>query len=311
MIKLLVTDLDNTVYDWLDAHVPALNAQVAEMGRLTGLTQEELLASYRRVHQRKHTSEYAFAFLELDVLDAIDGGLSSSQRLVQYRMALDAYRVEHLRRLRLYPGVSETLREIRERGIKVVAHTDAMMFYASLRVCVLGLEPMLSGLFAVEDHTWPAGVQPPFSDLFSGPTPFRSNVEIQEELPPDLIKPDPDVLRRILRRFEMDPAATLYVGDSLTRDISVAQRAGVHDVYAEHGLAYDSPLYQRLVEVTHWRAADVRRETELRRHPVSPTARIATFSKLLDTIDQLEEGRLGERDRAHVDRPQGMTRRCA
>jgi phosphoglycolate phosphatase len=311
VIRLLVTDLDNTVYDWLDAHVPAFNSQVAELGRLTGLPQRELLDSYQRVHQRKRTSEYAFAFLELDVLDAIDGGLSPSQRLLRYRTALDAYRVEHLRRLHLYPEVSETLREVRARGIKVIAHTDAMMFYASLRVCVLGLEPLLHGLFAVEDHTWPAGVQPPFGDLFPGHVPFRSNVEIQEELPPDLIKPDPEVLRRILRRFEIKPAEALYVGDSLTRDISVAQRAGVHDVYAEYGLAYDSPLYQRLVEVTHWRADDVRRETELRRHPVIPAMRIATFSDLLDAIDQLGEGRLEERDHPSADRPQGITRRCA
>jgi FMN phosphatase YigB (HAD superfamily) len=287
VIKLLVTDLDNTVYDWLGAHVPAFNAQVVELSRLTGLPEQELLAAYRRVHQRQHTSEYAYAFLELDVLDELDGGLDPAERLQRYGTALHAYRAEHLRRLRLYPGVRATLGELSARGIKVVAHTDAMMFYASLRICVLGLEPLLDGLFAVRDHDWPAGVSPPFGELFSARERFRSAVAVQEELPRDLVKPDPEVLWRILRRFDVAPAETVYVGDSLSKDVRVAQRAGVHDVYAEHGLAYDSPLYEQLVEVTHWSAADVRRETELRRHPVSPAARISAFPELVDVLEGL------------------------
>lgn len=288
MIRLLVTDLDNTVYDWLGAHMPAFNAQVVELSRLTGLPKEELLAAYRRVHQRRHTSEYAYAFLELDVLDEFDGGLDPAERLRRYSTALHAYRAEHLRCLRLYPGVRATFGELRARGIRVVAHTDAMMFYASLRICVLGLEPLLDGLFAVRDHAWPEGVSPPFGELFSVQTRFRSAVAVQEELPRDLVKPDPEVLWRILRRFDVAPAETVYVGDSLSKDVRVAQRAGVHDVYAEHGLAYDSPLYEQLVEVTHWSAADVRRETELRRHPVSPTARISAFPKLVDVLEDLD-----------------------
>lgn len=303
MIKLLVTDLDNTVYDWLGAHVPAFNAQLEEIGRLTGLPEEDLLGAYRRVHQRRHTSEYAYAFLELDVLDELDGGLDPAGRLRRYGSALQAYRTEHLRCLRLYPGVHETLSELCARGVRVVAHTDAMMFYASLRICVLGLEPLLDGLFAVRDHRWPAGVSPPFSELFSAPARFRSTVTVQEELPPDLVKPDPEVLWRILRRFDLTPAETAYVGDSLSKDMRVAQRAGVHDIYAEHGLAYGSPLYERLVEVTHWSAADVRRETELHRHPVTPIARISAFPELVEILDTMGEKEASVNDLGATPRP--------
>ena len=31
MIKLVVTDLDNTLYDWVGYYVPALDAMIAEM----------------------------------------------------------------------------------------------------------------------------------------------------------------------------------------------------------------------------------------------------------------------------------------
>jgi FMN phosphatase YigB (HAD superfamily) len=289
MIKLLVIDLDNTVYDWLGAHVPSFDAQLTELRRLTGLPEKELLEAYRRVHRQKRTSEYAYAFLELDVLDQIDGGLEPSERLRRYGTALEAYRSEHLRRLRLYPGVPETLTELRGRGVRVVAHTDAMMFYASLRVSVLGIEPFLDGLFAVRDHDWPMAVSPPFGEMFSGRNPFRSNLSIQEELPPDLVKPDPAVLRRILSRLETNPSEAVYVGDSLNRDVRVAQRAGIHDVYAEYGLAHGSPLYGRLIEVTHWTEADVKREIEFQENPVIPTWTISRFPELSNIIDAIED----------------------
>ena len=114
------------------------------------------------------------------------------------------------------------------------------------------------------------------------------------------------MLWRILRHFDISPHEAVYIGDSLTRDVRVAQQAGVHDVYAEHGLAYDSPLYERLIAVTHWSAADVRRETELRRHPVTPTARIAAFPELLNVLERLEasapERHTGSAHEAQVDR---------
>lgn len=288
MIRLVVTDLDNTVYDWLGSHVPAFEAQVAEMVRLTGLGEDELLDSYRRVHQRVHTSEYAYAFLELDVLDELDAGLPARERLDRYGSALAAYREEHLRRLTLYEGVEETLTALRERGIVVVAHTDAMMFYAGLRVSILGLAPLLDGLFAPADHLWPADVRPPFAELFGDPVTHRSSVGTQEEFPRHLLKPDPEVLWRILRHFDVVPDEALYVGDSLARDVRVAQRAGVHDVHAEHGLSVGSPLYERLVAVTHWSAEDVRHERQLSEERVTPTARISAYPGLLEVIEELD-----------------------
>lgn len=42
------------------------------------------------------------------------------------------------------------------------------------------------------------------------------------------------------------------------------------------------------VEGQRLSAADVRRETELRQHPVSPTARISAFPELVDVLEDLD-----------------------
>lgn len=284
MIKLVICDLDNTLYDWVGSHIPAFNAMLAELQRETGLPQEQLLASFRTVHQRHGTSEYALALAELDVLD---DDLDPAQRLARHSAALGAFAEVRNRTLRLYPGVLETLRTLRGEGRKLVAHTDASMYYASLRVCRLGLEEVLDGLFAPAGHAFPPGLTPD-RHLFSDTQRCRSRVPVQEELPNHLVKPDPEVLWDILDRFGVAANEAVYVGDSLAKDMLLAQRAGVADVFAAYGPNYDSDLYRRLVEITHWTPADVERETQLRAHNVTPSFRIDRFDELLAVADQLD-----------------------
>jgi FMN phosphatase YigB (HAD superfamily) len=286
MIRLVITDLDNTLYDWVGAHVPAFNAMVQQLERSTRQTEADLLASFRRVHRRHRTSEYAFGVLELDVLAEEDTELDASERLIKYADALQAFYTARDEHLRLYDGVVETLERLKAHGTRVVAHTDAMMLYASGRVCQLGLEPLLDGLFATTDHALPPGVSLPDAHLYSDAGRCRSSVPIQGELTE--LKPDARVLAKILARFETTPRDAVYIGDSLSRDVLLAQRAGVHDVFARYGPSYDSALYQRLVEITHWTPEDVARETELRRHKVEPSFVVDRFAELYGVVRALE-----------------------
>lgn len=61
----------------------------------------------------------------------------------------------------------------------------------------------------------------------------------------------------------MHPAEVAYLGDSLMKDIAMAQGAGVLDVHAAYGQAQNRPEYDLLRRVTHWTDADVAREAAL------------------------------------------------
>jgi FMN phosphatase YigB (HAD superfamily) len=286
MIRLVITDLDNTLYDWVGAHVPAFNAMLDELELQTELAPAVLLDSFRRVHQRYRTSEYAFGVLELDVLARRDRDLDNQARLEKYRRPLRAFYRTRDANLRLYDGVAETLRQLKDDGKVIVAHTDAMMLYASSRVSQLGLEGVLDGLFAVTDHPLPNGVMLPDVSLDGGRSRSRSSIAVQQEL--DVLKPDPKVLGDILSRFDIDSDEAVYIGDSLSRDVLLAQQAGIADVFARYGPSYDSALYQRLVEITHWTADDVTRETELQRHQVTPSHVVDSFRELTDVIETVD-----------------------
>ena len=289
MIELVVLDLDNTLYDWVGYYVPAFRAMLAELSRITGLPEDELKASFQRVHQRHGTSEYAFAIEELDVLQETDRNLSIPDRLEKYATAIDAFREVRAERLSLYPGTVEVLEALRDRELELVAYTDAMLFYATRRLKQLGIEHFFSGLVAPRDHGLPPGVRPEWVRSSDDDSKYQPLIPHVEELEPGLAKPNPEILLEIVRNFDTRPERSVYVGDSLHRDVYMAQLAGVHDVYARYGQSYPREYFAELVEITHWTDEDVARERDLHRISVEPSQIIDSIRELPSALDRVEE----------------------
>ncbi|MDP1847640.1 MAG: HAD family hydrolase [Solirubrobacteraceae bacterium] len=284
MIRLVVCDLDNTLYDWVGSFVPAFDAMLAELVQSTGHDEQELLDAFRRVHQRHGTSEYALAVAELDILDE---QLTLADRLERYEPALAAFRKARRATLRAYPDVRPTLERLREEGRHIVAHSDAMRSYALARLERLGLSDMFDGVWCMSDHELPA-------TLGRHDLARQTGHEARElrrwgrDLRRDEAKPAPHVLREILETVGVSPAETVYVGDSLTKDIALAQAAGVADVFATYGRAADERQYQRLVDVSHWTPEQVVVERRMAASDTRPTWTIHAFAELLDVIAEIE-----------------------
>ena len=68
-IRLVVTDLDNTLYDWVSFFVPSFYAMVDEAVELLQVARERLLDDLQEVHVRYGTSEQPFALLETKVVE--------------------------------------------------------------------------------------------------------------------------------------------------------------------------------------------------------------------------------------------------
>src|SRR5262249_15879643 len=83
-------------------------------------------------------------------------------------------------------------------------------------------------------------------------------------------KPDATVLKSIMTDLKLPPANCVYVGDSLFKDVAMAQDAGIDDVWAQYGQAQQRPEYVLLREVTHWSDADVEREKRVSEREVKP-----------------------------------------
>lgn len=96
-------------------------------------------------------------------------------------------------------------------------------------------------------------------------------------------KPDPVLLESIMVRERVRPADAVYVGDSLSRDVAMAQRASVLDAYAEYGRAGVGDAAEFLLAVTHWNDEEL---AAARSDTVVPTITLRqSLSELTNFVD--------------------------
>jgi hypothetical protein len=106
-------------------------------------------------------------------------------------------------------------------------------------------------------------------------------------LPSSHRKPDPAVLLDICLEQSVHPSRAVYVGDSLVRDVAMANGAGLRSVWARYGSQVNDDLWRQLVRVTHWTDADVANEKRLRDEykDTQPDFTIDTFDALLTNFE--------------------------
>lgn len=265
--RAIVTDLDNTLFDWVEQWHACFTAMMDKVAKISGIPFDELKPEIRTVHQRHGTSEYSFLLEELPSLAAKFPG----QKLLEvFKPAIDAYRVQRRRKLMLYPAVAETLLRIKGAGAAVVGYTESMGFYSNYRVRRLGLDGVFDFMFSPEDHDIPESISR--EDIRKYPAShYEFRYTEQRHTPKGAFKPNAGVLKQIVEVLGVNETECLYVGDSLTKDVAMAQDAGVADVYAKYGRAQHTAAYHLLREVTHWSDADVEREKRISEREVQPT----------------------------------------
>lgn len=280
-VSVVITDLDNTLYDWFEFWYASFDAMLDELIRLSGVTRDRLIAEAKDVHERHGTSEYAFLIEELPSLQRLHQGEDVAQ---VYAGAIEAYRRERRERLRLYPGVMETLEELRRRGCLIVAHTDSMGLYSAERIRHLGLDGVIGMLYSKVDHDLPANATS--AELrMDAEERYRLRETQHRPTRRGEAKPNPELLLDIINDIGATPDEAVYVGDSLTKDILMAQRAGVADVFARYGPAHTwapPERYELLRAVTHWTREEVEEERRLRESEITPTFVLEeSFAELL------------------------------
>src|SRR3954451_1751935 len=64
MIRLVVTDMDGTLYSWIDYIVPAVEAMVDSVCATTRLPKIQVVQSLKAVYERYESNEYPYALQE-------------------------------------------------------------------------------------------------------------------------------------------------------------------------------------------------------------------------------------------------------
>ncbi|MCJ9430763.1 HAD family hydrolase [Kordiimonas marina] len=257
--SLLITDLDNTLYDWVSYFVPSIYRLIDTAKDILGCDQERLINDLQKVHKIHHDSEHPFALLEADVVKHTYAGLPRTEIKRRLDSAFHAFNSERRSRLRLYEGVEPTLDQLKSRGIKVVAYTESKFFGVVDRIRRLGLEAHIDKVYCRERSETVHPDEKPVSEWLAD---FPAHKVVEQCV--HSLKPNPEVLLEICASEGVAPEHAVYVGDSLPKDIYMAKQAGITSVWAKYGSMVDLDLYDKLIRISHWTTADIEREKKFK-----------------------------------------------
>lgn len=247
--RLLILDLDNTLWDWCTYFVHGIEAQVNYLYKHTSVHPKVIYAAFSQAHKELGCTEHPDAvFLVTERLNTKLTPLQSRRLAVAARERFIAAALPHLK---LYDGVVDVISTL-PRQWRVALFTDALEPNATLRIGTTGLYRAMSPhLSAITDES-----------------------EVTDH------KPSPSRLLRIAAEFGVDPVNCVVVGDSRAKDVRGANQAGMISVLASYGEIPPGPYLDRLLSVTSY---STRQLSDLAATD-EPRYVISSFSDLRDII---------------------------
>ena len=281
---LIITDLDNTLYDWVTYFATSFEALLHALESTLNMREEDLIEEFRVLHREYGTSEQPFIMLELPSVKDRFPGLDRSELLTQLEGPVRAFSEARRATLKLYDHVAETLETLDKAGYVFVAHTESSTVNAFYRLQRLGIDHFFRKVY-VQSIRWDGHPLPEREAALRPPS------GLIRELPKSERKPNPRLLVDICQQEGFEVDRTCYVGDSLVRDMAMAKEAGVLAIWARYGTRYDPALWDLLVRITHWTSEDVEQESRLREESgkVEPDYVLDSFDHLPSVL-QLATG---------------------
>ena len=289
-IRLVVTDMDGTLYSWIDFIVPAVESMVTAVCEATGFPRIKVVQSLKQVYERYESNEYPFALQESSIFKEFPEFGSFDKLIIEpARIAFTGARRKYLQP---YRGVVPTLEALKERKIPVVALTDAPRNPVEQRVRHMQLDHHLDAIYSLPGFTFP---EAPGGEKLVAPDILRKEERGAYrvacklvELPRDAEKPNPRGLLDICRDFAVDPKDVLLIGDSVRKDIAVAREVGALDCWAEYG-TYVSLEYRERLDIISAPAITRRHASSVfeagHKKALEPTHTLSNFAQVLGIID--------------------------
>lgn len=239
MIKLVITDLDDTLYSWIGFFIPAFYDMAEEVARIIDIPRDRLLAEYQQVHKKVGSVEFPHATLLLPSVQLKYEGISKEQQLHELDSAFHKFNSKRKKLLRLYPGVEKALAYLVEQDIKIVGYTESAEENGYFRLMRLGIEKYFTKVYVSDS-------------LYERPDCYPRSLKTR------LVhgkKPNPELIKQICESEGVLLSEALYIGDSLSKDMLMAKQADVRSIWVNIPID-ESELYNKLVAISNWTEDD-------------------------------------------------------
>lgn len=281
-MTLIIADLDNTLYSWIDFFAPSFRALTHAISRTSGVAEDDLYSGFQMTFQREGTVEFRNAIQRNVALATIPEGQ------LNHLVSIGGVAFGRTMRLRLKPyvGVKSTLIKLREHSVRVVVVTNSDAKQAAWRIRQMGLAKLVDGLVATRDDGTSSSQDPRAYDAELERRRRLSGLKWVELVEPGGEKPSTSGYLKALSLSESASGSDVFVvGDSKEKDLRPALELGFHTVWARYGLDYDAKNFETLLRVTHWSAARVH---ETYREDMAVDYEISSFAELLDIVPGIQ-----------------------
>ncbi len=296
--KLIVLDIDNTVFNWVEYYVACMCALADKVELLTGIKRDVLFEESRPVFEREGSIEYPFLIQELpSVVQYYNHDIPRllSEAVEEGRKAFNTT-AESI--LKPYADVIETLEKVRALypDIPVIALTDAPRYVAMWKLNKLGLLRFFSAVYGLPDPNLPIDEKTDeikvdkeilLKHVKKSKFGFEGRIRV---LPDDYEKPGVKGLKTVLMDFEMEShlGDVLWVGDNLRKDVGLGKRLGVHTGWARYGTDVRAEAREILLQFSPLGnvAKNVALDPQNGESP-RPDFVLETFADIIPAIEQL------------------------
>lgn len=256
MQKLLITDLDNTLYNLIDYFGPSFRGMIHALSRETKIEENVLLKDFKQVFLDRESLEYGFGVQELNILKS----LPPEKMLILIKLAKGAFKRGRDKHLKPYETVKETLEWLTKHGVIVVGVSNAPFYNAQIRLKQLFIDKFFYGLAAREDLHVPEDQFTAVINQKRKENKYQSTKLIKTWiLKKEQMKPNTYSYNKIMSELNVSPQDTYVIGDSILKDIRPAIEIGAKGIWAKYGEKCSQKNLDTVLNMTNWSQSDIKR----------------------------------------------------
>lgn len=254
-IKLVVTDMDNTLYSFSKYLSAGVRDGVKDLSRKTGIGEEALYKSIGKQMDAYNSFSYPWS-IELALSDKLNVGKPGGMSYQQFRATIsDPFWKTIESSLEkngvAFPPVLPTLESIRSKQIPVVVLTNASHSIGVKRLDAMGLTrgKFVDRMYVMENPPEPIGLAPELiqhgRERINVMAAIENDLQAIKPIPKAWEKPDPRGMHEILQTYNLRPSQVLMVGDSVKNDIGLARATGTRGLLVRY--PFTKPEYESVL----------------------------------------------------------------
>lgn len=251
---ILITDLDNTIYNFMDYFAPSFRGMLHALSSKLGIGEDTLTLEFREIFKKYNSIEYPFSVQELPSV------ISREEEEIKeiIKVARGAYRRVRSKRFEPYPNVKETLDYLKKSGVIIIAVSNAPYFQALMRLKSLRIDQYYLGIVSWEGYPIPEDeFTREFVDVINK-AKYKTKIEKIWKLPKDKLKPNLEGYKMILDYFQVQANNLYIVGDSISKDVNPAIELGANGIWARYGTEIKEKSLNTVLSITNWSSKKVK-----------------------------------------------------